>query len=180
MQEDDNEILRAEIDSQQRVNQPEEPRHHRHHHGARRESTVPYEEEVEEVHSRRGSMSSSCSSASTDSVSTGVTRLEQIRTRAQSQASTTRSRGTTMNSIYRHPTETDPEALRRIETIRSQHLATVGSTVTRRSTRKEKPLPPMGADKPHPPPLPEREEYVVEYDGANDPLHAQNWPVKKK
>jgi DHA1 family multidrug resistance protein-like MFS transporter len=84
-----------------------------------------------------------------------------------------------MASIYRHPTETDPEALRRIETIRSQHLATVGSTVTRRST-KEKPLPPMGADKPYPPPLPEREEYVVEYDGVNDPLHAQNWPVKKK
>lgn len=38
----------------------------------------------------------------------------------------------------------------------------------------------MGAGKPYPPPLPAREEYVVEYDGVDDPLHAQNWPMKKK
>jgi DHA1 family multidrug resistance protein-like MFS transporter len=28
--------------------------------------------------------------------------------------------------------------------------------------------------------LPEREEYVVEFDGEHDPLHAQNWPLRKK
>jgi hypothetical protein len=38
----------------------------------------------------------------------------------------------------------------------------------------------MGADKPFPPPLPNREEYVVEYSGVDDPLHAQNWPMRKK
>jgi len=38
----------------------------------------------------------------------------------------------------------------------------------------------MGAGKPYPPPLPEREEYVVEYDGPDDPLHPQNWPIKRK
>jgi DHA1 family multidrug resistance protein-like MFS transporter len=38
----------------------------------------------------------------------------------------------------------------------------------------------MGAGKPYPPALPEREEYVVEFDGVDDPLHAQNWPMKRK
>lgn len=38
----------------------------------------------------------------------------------------------------------------------------------------------MGADKPFPPLLPDREEYVVEYNGVDDPLHAQNWPMNKK
>jgi DHA1 family multidrug resistance protein-like MFS transporter len=38
----------------------------------------------------------------------------------------------------------------------------------------------MGANKPYPPPLPDREEYVVEFMGVDDPLHAQNWPMKKK
>jgi DHA1 family multidrug resistance protein-like MFS transporter len=41
-------------------------------------------------------------------------------------------------------------------------------------------MPNFGGGKPFPPPLPEREEYVVEFDGPNDPLHAQNWPLKKK
>jgi DHA1 family multidrug resistance protein-like MFS transporter len=86
-----------------------------------------------------------------------------------------------------HPTERDPEAIRRIETHRSQHAGTVGAsrvdsrlsrTITRRRT--EKPLPNMGAGKPFPPLLPDREEYVVEFDGKEDPLHAQNWPMKKK
>jgi DHA1 family multidrug resistance protein-like MFS transporter len=96
--------------------------------------------------------------------------------------------------LYRHPTERNPEAIRRIETHRSQHQQTVGararatstSTVTSRITRTlsrrrtEKPIPTLGAGKPYPPPLPDREEYVVEYDGVDDPLHAQNWPLKKK
>lgn len=41
-------------------------------------------------------------------------------------------------------------------------------------------LPAFGAGKPYPPPLPEREEYVVEFDGPKDPMHAQNWPFRKK
>jgi DHA1 family multidrug resistance protein-like MFS transporter len=41
-------------------------------------------------------------------------------------------------------------------------------------------MPNFGAGKPFPPQLPEREEYVVEFDGPDDPLHAQNWPMKKK
>ena len=41
-------------------------------------------------------------------------------------------------------------------------------------------MPAMGGGKEYPPLLPEREEYVVEFDGEFDPLHAQNWPIGKK
>lgn len=78
-----------------------------------------------------------------------------------------------ITNLERHPT-----ALSRIQTQRSQHSATVGATLKSRQSRK--PLPAFGAGKPYPPPLPEREEYVVEFDGPDDPLHAQNWPLKKK
>ncbi|KAH0333436.1 MFS general substrate transporter, partial [Aureobasidium melanogenum] len=86
--------------------------------------------------------------------------------------------------LERHPT-----ALSRIQTGRSQHSATVGASGTEgsgfgvfrtRSSKASRPLPAFGAGKPYPPPLPEREEYVVEFDGPNDPMHAQNWPFKKK
>ncbi|KAF2401124.1 major facilitator superfamily [Trichodelitschia bisporula] len=67
----------------------------------------------------------------------------------------------------------------RIQTERSQHSATVGARGIR-SRRSNKPLPLFGGNKPYPPNLPEREQYVVEFDGADDPLHAQNWPIRKK
>lgn len=73
--------------------------------------------------------------------------------------------------------------LDRIQTARSQHSATVGSThLGRSSTRardSRKPLPPMGAGKPMPPAL-DADEYVVEFDGPDDPLNALNWPLRKK
>ncbi|KNG51450.1 major facilitator superfamily [Stemphylium lycopersici] len=79
-----------------------------------------------------------------------------------------------VEGLERHAT-----ALDRIHTARSQHSQTVGSGILRsRSSRK--PVPPFGAGKPYPPPLPNRDEYVVEFDGPNDPLHAQNWPFRKK
>ncbi|EFQ95293.1 hypothetical protein CFE70_005984 [Pyrenophora teres f. teres 0-1] len=150
------------------------------------------EEEEEEVvsplsrHSTSSSTQSSASSSSTHSA-----RLEEIRTAhstpARDRRPTVNSQTSTGNYLTLHPTERDPEALRRIETHRSQHAGTVGAsrvdsrlsrTLTRRRT--EKPLPNLGAGKPFPPPLPDREEYVVEFDGADDPLHAQNWPMKKK
>jgi DHA1 family multidrug resistance protein-like MFS transporter len=75
--------------------------------------------------------------------------------------------------LERHQT-----ALSRIYTQRSQHSATVGASLKSRTSRK--PLPAFGAGKSYPPPLPEREEYVVEFDGPDDPLHAQNWALRKK
>lgn len=83
------------------------------------------------------------------------------------------SRMSTQRDLDRHPT-----SLSRIHTQRSQHSATVGKTLNSRESKK--PLPEFGGGKPYPPMLPEEEEYVVEFDGPNDPLHPQNWPMKKK
>ena len=76
------------------------------------------------------------------------------------------------------PLESHPTALERINTHRSQHFGTVGSWA---STKREKTqLPKFGGGKPYPLALPSQEEYVVEFDGHDDPSHAQNWPFKKK
>ncbi|KAI9739379.1 MAG: hypothetical protein M1818_005067 [Claussenomyces sp. TS43310] len=83
------------------------------------------------------------------------------------------SRVATQPDLERHPT-----VISRIQTARSQHSATVGRSLKSRESRK--PLPEFGAGKPYPPPLPAQEEYVVEFDGPDDPLHAQNWPLRKK
>lgn len=83
------------------------------------------------------------------------------------------SRIQTGRDLERHPTE-----LSRIETQRSQHSGTVGRSL--RSRESKKPLPNFGGGRDYPPQLPEREEYVVEFDGPEDPLHPQNWPMKKK
>lgn len=85
------------------------------------------------------------------------------------------SRASTQRDLERHPT-----VLERIQTSKSQHAGTVGRTITGKSRESRRPLPEMGLGKPYPPPLPEQEEYVVEFDGPDDPLHAQNWPMKKK
>ncbi|KAI1102321.1 MFS general substrate transporter [Jackrogersella minutella] len=83
------------------------------------------------------------------------------------------SRIPTSRDLERHPTE-----LSRINTARSQHSATVGRRLRSRESRK--PLPAFGAGKPFPPHLPNQEDYVVEFDGPDDPYHAQNWSLKKK
>jgi DHA1 family multidrug resistance protein-like MFS transporter len=75
-------------------------------------------------------------------------------------------------------TRTHPVEDFRTETHRLQHIQTVGAS--EKSRADTKPLPEFGGGKPYPPPLPAREEYVVEYDGKDDPLHPQNWPFKKK
>lgn len=101
------------------------------------------------------------SSASTSS-SVSVVREEMNISRAQTQ-----------RDLERHPTE-----LSRIETQRTQHSGTVGRTLTSRKSKK--PLPAFGGGKDYPPVLPAKEDYVVEFDGPDDPLHPQNWPMRKK
>jgi DHA1 family multidrug resistance protein-like MFS transporter len=76
-------------------------------------------------------------------------------------------------------TRTHPIEQHRTETHRLQHSQTVGAHPTK-SRVPSTPLPEFGGGKPYPPPLPEREEYVVEYDGKDDPLHPQNWPFRRK
>lgn len=109
----------------------------------------------------------------TSSISTASTG----RNAPQSLASRNMSRVSTQNDLERHPTE-----LSRIATARSQHVQTVGSHLRSRTASRasRRPLPNFGAGKPFPPALPERDEYVVEFDGPDDPLHAQNWPLRKK
>jgi DHA1 family multidrug resistance protein-like MFS transporter len=85
------------------------------------------------------------------------------------------SRVSTQRDLERNPT-----VLSRIHTAKSQHAGTIGRSHTSKSRDNRRALPEMGLGKPLPPPLPEREEYVVEFSGPDDPLHAQNWPMRKK
>jgi DHA1 family multidrug resistance protein-like MFS transporter len=99
-------------------------------------------------------------------------------TRQASQASVARIRttGTTGTNIARLDTvqrdeamfeylERHPTAIKRMQDHRLQHSLTVGTTRSR--TGKE--LPAFGANKPYPKDLPDREEYVVEFIGPDDP-----------
>ncbi|KAI1179751.1 polyamine transporter 1 [Nemania sp. FL0916] len=94
---------------------------------------------------------------------------------AMSQRRISMARVPTSNDLERHPTE-----LSRIHTALSQHNSTVGRDPHSRKRDSGRPLPPFGAGKPFPPELPDREAYVVEFDGPDDPYHPQNWPLKKK
>lgn len=67
--------------------------------------------------------------------------------------------------------------LERIHTYRLQQQQTVGSSRSR--PPRDRWLP-MGAGKPYPPSLPESEAFVVEFEGADDPMHPQNWPMKRR
>lgn len=104
-------------------------------------------------------------------------------------SSVDRYRSPRLNSLHSRNTELDLErqrttasqALSRIETGRIQHALTVGgeSVKSRLSTTKG-PLPPFGDGKPYPPHLPERDDYVVGFDGPGDPTFPQNWPLMRK
>ena len=120
-----------------------------------------YEKE-EEARRRRGSQDSSLSSSTGSSVS-----------------SRTGGRLSTAATASLARTRTHPVEQHRTETHRLQHSHTVGAHPTK-SRAESKPLPEFGGGKPYPPNLPDREEYVVEFDGKDDPLHPQNWPFKRK
>lgn len=74
--------------------------------------------------------------------------------------------------------------------IRAESRAQIESSLSRRITGADKifaeanntdePLPPMGDGRPYPPPVPDREQYVVTYDGPKDPFHPHNWPLSRK
>ncbi|RDW74272.1 MFS transporter [Aspergillus mulundensis] len=67
--------------------------------------------------------------------------------------------------------------LERINTYRLQQQETVGSSRSR--IPREQWLP-LGAGKPYPPDLPNVEAYIVEFEGPDDPMHPQNWPMKRR
>jgi DHA1 family multidrug resistance protein-like MFS transporter len=129
-----------------------------HHNTKKREAAEPLARTV------------TASTTSTSSSSSSDASAEERNIGTISRAATQRD---DVVDLERHAT-----ALSRIHTIRSQHSATVGASLKSRQSRR--PLPEFGAGKPYPPLLPEREEYVVEFDGVDDPLHAQNWTLRKK
>ncbi|KAK9248825.1 major facilitator superfamily domain-containing protein [Lipomyces tetrasporus] len=78
--------------------------------------------------------------------------------------------------------EPDSVMLDRVRTAISIASETVGVAPEQQidPSMAEKVLPPFGGGKPYPRALPNREDYVVEYDGPNDPDHPQNFPLLKK
>ena len=126
------------------------------------------------------SSSSSCSTSSSAAVqSTRPGSGPSLRPRRQSGASNALSSADTgierdiMDYLDRHPT-----AVARMDEFRLQHSVTVGSS--RQRPTEDFDLPPFGGNKPYPPQLPEREEYVVEFAGYDDPKHAQNFAPRRK
>lgn len=86
------------------------------------------------------------------------------------------------NNISRFTTQRDdvdlarhPTSLSRIATARSQHSHTVGTSLRSRTARRHDstPLPAFGGGKDYPPELPDKELFIVEFDGPLDPMHAQ-------
>jgi MFS transporter, DHA1 family, multidrug resistance protein len=84
-----------------------------------------------------------------------------------------------IRSSSQHDVENPPIAiLSRVETARSQYAATVGIQSSRRNDTMA--LPGFGEGKTYPPKLEPQDAYVVDFDGPDDPMHAMNWPFKKK
>ncbi|KAI5284188.1 hypothetical protein KEM55_001176, partial [Ascosphaera atra] len=135
----------------------------------------------------RTSTSSSSSSSSTPSAFNGqhqyttATTTHHRSNTSNHSASRSGSHASLARSSSRRTTiEQDVTALERINTIRSQVTGTVGADEKAKSRQETTPLPAMGGGKPYPPDLPDYEDYVVEFDGPDDPLHPQNWPTSKK
>ena len=124
------------------------------------------------------SSSSSSTSSSRSSVARRVPTTQSVRTVSTRQAEHDISRMNTAqrdNAVFAY-LERHPTAVKRIDEHRLQHSQTVGTT----RSRPWKELPPFGGGKDYPPLLPEREEYVVEFNGHDDPTHPQNWAMKRK
>ena len=57
---------------------------------------------------------------------------------------------------------------------------TDASSLILKAHESKEPLPKMGGGRDYPPSLPDRDLYIVLYDGQDDPLHPYNWRVMKK
>lgn len=144
-----------------------------------REETGEPLEEVETQPARRGdgphgTPDETGSIASSSSTSSAQRRGPRQRHMSTISKTSTRMERDLMDYLDRHPT-----AVSRIEQHRLQHMQTVGSA-KKTFTGDGVELPDFGGGKPFPPPLPEREEYVVEFSGFDDARHAQNFPMKTK
>lgn len=68
-------------------------------------------------------------------------------------------------------------ALQRTRTHQRQHAETVGSV---KPPKLQSYSWSIGAGKPFPEQLPASDRYLVDFDGAEDPLHPQNWTLSRK
>ena len=167
MEEEDYEVLRAESNAAPARFDNYDPEHQ-------------FKTQYGKLHpDQREALSRQVTEGQSDASSSSI-QLQEIRS---NNAGNSMSRTRTRTEEVNFPLERNETALSRIETHRTQHAGTVGvaQATTRTTTRSsKKPLPAFGAGKPYPPPLPAQEEFVVEFDGQQDPLYAQNWPMKKK
>ena len=122
--------------------------------------------------SRRDSTASSTSSSGHDSpVEATTTGIAPTPSLAPTTATT---------SITRHKTQEDHD---RNHEHNETHTHTVGAHAASKSVSRaeSRPLPSFGAGKPYPPDIPaERQDYVVDFESADDPLHPLNWPTRRK
>jgi DHA1 family multidrug resistance protein-like MFS transporter len=73
-----------------------------------------------------------------------------------------------------------PKELDRIATHRTIHRSTVGAQTRSRSNTRIHKVTTLGAGKVFAPADYNVEEFLVEFDGHDDPLHPQNWPMRKR
>jgi DHA1 family multidrug resistance protein-like MFS transporter len=105
--------------------------------------------------------------------------IERVATGSSSSSEHSQNLGAVLSRVEtQRDLERNHTVLSRIQTAQSQHRGTVGRDA--RGKEWKRPLPNFGAGKPYPPSLPNQEDYVVEFDGPDDPLHAQNWQLRKK
>ncbi|PNP59196.1 hypothetical protein THARTR1_01444 [Trichoderma harzianum] len=76
------------------------------------------------------------------------------------------------NDVLVSDSERDEITMSQARTIESQRSHIVGVPLASREDASS--LPPMGAGKPYPPDLLERDGYIVEFGGADDPIHPQH------
>lgn len=171
MNSEDKRVSRAEASADPRPHSGHDDHQQEHH--QEYEYEPKQEQYLEHEHERPPSP---WTRSSTDSYSSSVdhghaSRLEALHSRA------------TEPDLERQRT-TASQAQSRIETRRIQHALTVGGggseSIKSRPSSKAAPLPPFGHGKAYPPPLPAREDYVVEFDGPSDPTYPQNWPLNRK
>ncbi len=118
-----------------------------------------------------------------DSLDIDLERAETAASRQISRRRTSLSGGSSRTTSLDLAITIDPTQISRLESQRLQHIQTVGSTPGSHHDNKADvaSLPGFGGGKPYPPTIPaEREAYVVDFDGPEDPLHPMNWSSKTK
>lgn len=59
-------------------------------------------------------------------------------------------------------------------------LVTGSDKLIEEANNTDEPLPKMGGGRDYPPPISDKERYIVSFDGPDDPTNPQNWPLMKK